>query len=337
MAPSSIRVLVVDDYEPFRLFACSTLQKIPGLHLITEVSDGLDAVKKSEELQPDLILLDIGLPTINGIEAARRIREHAPRSKILFLSEERSAAVVQEALRAGATGYLLKSDAARELLPAIEAVLQGEQFVSNSLAAQPSIKERSEPVLVRDVVPPPSEDAEISHRHEVALFPDDLSLVDGFVRFVESALRLGNSAIVLATSSHKARIVQKLREVVDVDAAVEQGNFVAPDIDDTLSAFYADNLRRGPLPRSAADLFEEAAKVAEREHRRVAVCSECTSTLVTEADAENAILLERVFNEIAKRYGADILCGYLQSAFPNKDGGLILRKICATHSGVREG
>jgi CheY-like chemotaxis protein len=293
--------------------------------------------KKSEELQPDLILLDIGLPTINGIEAARRIREHAPRSKILFFSDERSADIVQVALQAGATGYVLKSDAALELLPAIEAVLHGEQCVSNSLAAQLSIKERREPVLVRDVVPRPSENAQVSHRHEVALYPDDVSLVDGFVRFVESALRLGNSAVILAAASHKAAIVQKLREVVDVDTAVDQGNLIARDIDDTLSAFFVDNLRRGPFAKSAADLFEEAAKVAEREHRRVAVCSECTSTLVTEANAENAILLERLFNEIAKRYGADILCGFLQSAFPNKDGSLILRKICATHSGVHEG
>src|SRR5215831_6456428 len=88
MAPSSIRVLVVDDYEPWRRFASSALQEIPGLQLIGEVADGMDAVRKSEKLQPDLILLDIGLPTINGIEAARRICEHAPRSKILFFSEE---------------------------------------------------------------------------------------------------------------------------------------------------------------------------------------------------------------------------------------------------------
>ena len=153
MVPSSIRVLLVDDYEPWRRFASSTLQKKPGVRLIGEVADGLQAVQKSEELRPDLILLDIGLPTINGIEAARRIREHAPGSKILFFSEERSADVVQEALQAGATGYVLKSDAALELLPAVEAVLQGEQFVSSTLAAQPSIKERRERVLVSDVVP----------------------------------------------------------------------------------------------------------------------------------------------------------------------------------------
>src|SRR6266850_7865867 len=85
---SSIRVLVVEDYEPFRRYVCSTLGKIPGLHVVGLASDGLEAVQKAEELQPDLVLLDIGLPTLNGIDAARRIGKVAPQSKILFLSQE---------------------------------------------------------------------------------------------------------------------------------------------------------------------------------------------------------------------------------------------------------
>jgi len=125
---SSLRVLVVEDYEPFRRFVCSTLGKRPELQLICEVSDGLEAVQKAEELQPDLIVLDIGLPTLNGIEAARRIRTLAPESKILFLSQESSADVVQEAFSLGALGYVVKEHAESELLAAVEAVRQGRQF-----------------------------------------------------------------------------------------------------------------------------------------------------------------------------------------------------------------
>ena len=91
-------------------------------------------VQQAQELQPDLILLDIGLPTINAIEAARRIREVSPASKILFVSETRSPEIAEEALNTGAEGYVVKSDAGRELLPAINAVLQGKRFVSASLA-----------------------------------------------------------------------------------------------------------------------------------------------------------------------------------------------------------
>ena len=81
MDTSSVRVLVVEDWEPFRRFLCSTLAKRPELQIIGEVSDGLEAVHKAEELQPDLILLDIGLPTLNGIGAARRIRKVGPTPK----------------------------------------------------------------------------------------------------------------------------------------------------------------------------------------------------------------------------------------------------------------
>ena len=134
MDRSPIRVLVVDDYEPWRLYCSTTLRNEQGLQIIGEVADGLEAVQRAQELQPDLILLDVGLPTLNGIEAARRIREVSPATKILFVSENRSADVAEEALSTGASGYVVKSDAESELLPAIKAVLEGKRFVSASLA-----------------------------------------------------------------------------------------------------------------------------------------------------------------------------------------------------------
>jgi len=131
---SSIRVLVVEDYEPWRRYFSTALQKQPELQVIGEVSDGLEAVQKAEELQPDLVLLDIGLPTLNGIEAARRIRKVSPASRILFVSENRSADIAEEALSTGASGYVVKSDTGSELLPAVKAVLEGKRFISASLA-----------------------------------------------------------------------------------------------------------------------------------------------------------------------------------------------------------
>ena len=128
---TSVRVLVVDDYEPFRRFICSTLETRPELQVVGEASDGLEAVHKAEELQPDLIVLDIGLPTLNGVETARRIRKLSPESKILFVSQESSANLVQEALRLGAVGYVVKSHAGSELLAAVEAVCRGRVFVSS--------------------------------------------------------------------------------------------------------------------------------------------------------------------------------------------------------------
>jgi DNA-binding NarL/FixJ family response regulator len=129
----NIRILLVDDFEPWRRFVSSTLQKSPGFEIVLEVSDGLQAVQKAAELDPDLILLDIGLPGLNGIEAARRIRKVAPHSKIIFLTEDSAEDIAEEAFRIGAAGYVVKSDAARELLSAMQTVLSGQRFSSARL------------------------------------------------------------------------------------------------------------------------------------------------------------------------------------------------------------
>jgi DNA-binding NarL/FixJ family response regulator len=103
---SSVRVLVVDDFAPFRRFVCSRLGEKLDLQVIGEASDGLEAVQKAEQLQADLVVLDIGLPSLDGIEAARRIFRCCSKSKILFVSQESSADVLQEALSTGAAGTL---------------------------------------------------------------------------------------------------------------------------------------------------------------------------------------------------------------------------------------
>jgi DNA-binding NarL/FixJ family response regulator len=134
LEPSTVQVLVVDDYESFRRFVYSTLGQRPDLQVIGEASDGLEAVHKAEELEPDLIVLDIGLPTLNGIEVARRIRKLQPACKILFMSQGSSVDVAQAAFSLGAMGYVVKAHAGSELLAAVEAVCQGRRFVSKGLS-----------------------------------------------------------------------------------------------------------------------------------------------------------------------------------------------------------
>jgi len=129
---SLVRVLVVEDFSPFRRFVCSTLGTKPELQVVGEASDGLEAVQKAAELKPDLILLDVGLPSLNGIEAARQIRKLSPESKIIFLSQESSADVIQEALSLGASAYVLKTRAVSDLLAAVDSVLRGKGFVSST-------------------------------------------------------------------------------------------------------------------------------------------------------------------------------------------------------------
>jgi len=128
-----LTALVVDDFEPFRRFICSRLESRPDLEVIGEASDGLEAVEKAQALKPDLILLDIGLPGLDGIEAAHRISRLIPTATILFVSQISDADVVQEALRNGAKGYVWKPDAGIDLMLAIEVALRGAHFVSSKL------------------------------------------------------------------------------------------------------------------------------------------------------------------------------------------------------------
>lgn len=128
-----IRIVVVDDYTAWREYVCLALKKEPQFQIIAAISDGLEATQRAQELQPDLIILDVGLPHLHGIDAARRILQLFPQTKILFLTEDSSPDIVEEALSTGANGYVLKSQAETELLAAAKRVLAGQMFISRVL------------------------------------------------------------------------------------------------------------------------------------------------------------------------------------------------------------
>ena len=129
----SFRVLVVDDFASFRECVCGMLRGTQ-FRVVGQAADGLDAVQKARRCQPDLILLDIGLPKLNGIEAVRRISVVASGSKVIFVSLNDDPEVVKAAFSNGACGYILKSAMNGELLPALAAVLRGEKFLSGRVA-----------------------------------------------------------------------------------------------------------------------------------------------------------------------------------------------------------
>ncbi len=336
---TSIHILVVDDYEPWRQKICSILQTHPELRVVAEVGDGLEAVRTAKELKPDLILLDIGLPKLNGLQAALQIQQVSPKSKILFLSENRSRDIAEEALRTGACGYLTKSSAGSELLPAIAAVLHGKQFVTASLVGGDLIGSKHQDIAdARDlknvVAPLPPQNVAI--RHEVAFYPDDAAFVDGFARLTKAVLDVGNAVVLLATEPHRTAILQRLRQdSVDVDAVLKQGRCIPLDAAETLSeimvADFPDPVR---CARLVSDLIRGAAKSAKGGHPRVAICGECAPTLLAEGKTEAAIRLEHLWDEITRTYDADTLCGYIWSAVPRQESSPIFERICSEHSAV---
>jgi DNA-binding NarL/FixJ family response regulator len=117
------RVLVVDDHQPWRLSVRAILKSNPSLLVIAEARDGVEAVEKAVTLRPDLVLLDIGMPRLNGIEAAKKIRRACPESRIIFVTQENDSDIQRAALETGASAYLLKSQAFK-LLPTIEMAMR---------------------------------------------------------------------------------------------------------------------------------------------------------------------------------------------------------------------
>ena len=134
LTETTTRILVVEDFKAHRYLIASVLGKNPDLKVVSEAVDGRDAVAQAQQLKPDLILLDIGLPKLNGLEAGRQIRDLVPSAKIVFLTQESDVDVVREAFSLGAWGYVLKQDAESDLLAALASVLHGERFVSSGLS-----------------------------------------------------------------------------------------------------------------------------------------------------------------------------------------------------------
>jgi DNA-binding NarL/FixJ family response regulator len=129
---SALRILIADDHEVVRKGIRALLEGHPGWEVSGEAVDGRDAVEKARELSPDLALLDIGMP--NGLDAARQILKAAPRTRVLILSMHNSDQVVREVLEVGARGFILKSDAARDLVAAVEALQRRTTFFTSDVA-----------------------------------------------------------------------------------------------------------------------------------------------------------------------------------------------------------
>jgi DNA-binding NarL/FixJ family response regulator len=327
-----IRVLIVDDYERWRRFVVTTLEKHTELQIVGESADGLDAVLQCQALQPDLVLLDIGLPALNGIDAARRIRKVAPRTRILFVSENCSPEITEEALRTGAGGYLAKSDVASELWPAVRDVIQGRRFVSARLAGRSSSDTgQLKKISSRDMRQNPG----LASSHKVLFYSDEESLLDTLTRFMGAALEAGNSGIVLATESH----LESLRRGLEAQGfkmdSIAQGRYIALDAAEAITRVMLDGM---PDPVQFLSVFDDliaiATRAAPREHARVAIFGECVRLLLEQGNFKAVIHFEKLGNQLTAKYDVDILCAYSLASFQHAKEHYALERICEEHSAV---
>ena len=270
----------------------------------------------------------------------RRIRKLSPGSKILFISQESSADLVREALATGARGYVVKTDAGRELLTAVDIVLRGEQFVGGRFADQDftgvSDAGASEGHRSKSVFAPLQQSMEIARRHEAGFHSDDASLLDDITQFIGTALKAGNAAIVVATESHRNRLLPRLQaDGLDIGTAIEQGRYIALDAADALPTFMLRGMPDSVLfLKLLGDLIATAAKAAQGEQARVAIFGEMCHLLWAQGNAEAAIQVEKLGNQLAKTYDVDILCGYSLGSVQGGMDSQIFQRICAEHSAV---
>lgn len=311
-----LRVLVVEDHEPFRRVICELLQQRADLLIVGEAADGLDAICQAEALRPDVVMLDIGLPMLSGLAVAGRIRAKVPDAKLMFVTNESSLEVVEEAFRRGANGYLYKPRVQRDVLPVLEAIIRGGRFVSGGL-------ER----IARG-------DSLASHRHDVVFCSSDAVLISAFSRFIAGELSEGNAVVAVVTAAHERSLQSSLEAShVDVALAIRQQRYLPVNVSELLAKATVNGCP-DPLRYldAAGDLLNDVTRRATDHHASVAACGEGTSTFWSHGHVEAAVQIEHLLDEIAMSRQMDILCAYPLAA--RDESVPTVRRLCAEHTAV---
>jgi CheY-like chemotaxis protein len=309
------QALVVDDAASFRRLISSGLAQRLDFQ-ISEASDGWEAVQKAQQIQPELILLDVGLPTLNGIEAAVRIRKLSPSTRILFVSQWFSSDVVCEALRLGAAGYIHKVCLGRDLEPAIEAVLKGAQFVSGRFSQDAGIG------------------PERSFRHEALFYSSDNALAKNLADSTCAALESGNAAIVALTEIHWRALLREFAGLgFDPAVAREEGRFLCLDATATLKDFAANGIPELSRFTETVNQWMHKLDSLQRPKRpSLMLFGEVVALLWARGDYESTLRLEQFWNELASQHSFSLHCAYPMGLLDHAQNRKLITSMCPLHS-----
>jgi DNA-binding NarL/FixJ family response regulator len=311
-----LRVMVVEDHAPFRSMICKLLQRQVDVRIVGEAADGLDAIRQAEALRPDVVVLDINLPKLNGLDVAGRLRTLVPDAKLMFVTIESSLEVVEQAYSTGAHGYVYKPRALRDMVPVLDAIIRGGRFVSGGLAR-----------IAQG-------DSLASHCHHLLFWSDETVVVDALTRFIATGLSAGNTVIAIVPAERAECVRRSLQAAdVDIDLAKREHRYVPVAISELLARATVNGGTPDParLFRAGADIVADAGLHTGNTHARIAACGELATALWTQGHLDAAIQLEHLWDEFATASQMDVLCAYPLAVRSGSEHG---RSLCAEHTVV---
>jgi len=295
-----------------------------------EAENGLVALQKCVETQPDLVLLDIGLPELNGMQVARIIQKLVPSCRIIFLTQENSSEIVEEAFKLGAAGYVVKSRAVNDLIPAMVAARNGRCFIGSGVehSAIVGLPINNCKTSTQDKTPPGSYTP--APYHYVGFCDHDAAVVSAFAGFIERALNGGKAVLSLLRNTHSDDVLRALhsRGVATKQAISEERLTLVKVESLILELMKEQTADLDHLSHVAAGMLE-SLRIANP-GAPVCACGELAPTLLSRGERELALQVERVFDDVVKHYEIELFCGYvlngLAENLPTFEG------ICSEHS-----
>lgn len=319
------------------------LERYPEFQVVGEAADGDAAIQLAAKLLPDLILLDINLPKLNGLQVVSQILKLSPCSKIVFLTQEPSAEVAEEAFRLGAHGYVVKSDAGSELLKALEAVIRDERYLSRRLTTQMT-GERLHRLGIKGTSTPEktttgrqrSPGKSLHCAHEAHYYLHDSDFLESLLLCVSKALSAGDAVIVLLTVSHQQALCRGLQAMgLPVNEAIRMGRLQLVDADAAISPYLGDELPDEVRSREESRLLVESADRARiGEQSRVCVFGECASLLYAKGKWDVVLSLERLWGGLGKTHDLYIRCWYQVNQQQLKSDSQFFQKVSEEHTAV---
>jgi DNA-binding NarL/FixJ family response regulator len=318
----SIEVLIVDDHELVRRAIRSFIESQPDYHVCGEAGDGTEAIEKVRQLRPNLVLMDINMPRMDGLDATRVIRHEAPNCDVVIITQNDMAIAREQARNVNAKGVVAKCNLTRDLL----LVMRGVQMESNSsLGTTKDLASHGEPWcgVLNSAAP---------RDHIVQLYQDQQFLNRAVCRFAAAAIMNGEGVILVPTVAHWDAFRPRLEsEGVDVKAAEKRGQLTVVDADNLLPTFMREGMPDSPVFLGLAQNVISQAR-GDGRYPKVRWWGEMVNILWERGEVAASMQLEDQFDQLAHEQEIAIFCSFLMDNFDGDVHARMLPRLSENHS-----